>query len=54
MNVLIQIILLPQIETIEGSGPVHPISFLSFLKMFLRISMDLIFSCDRSDSHSDY
>ena len=47
-NVLIQIILLSRIERNEGSDPVHPIS------MFLRISMDAVFNCDRLDSHSDY
>ena len=53
-NVLIQIILLPRVERIEGSGPVHPISFLRFSKMFLRISMEAIFNCDKLDPHSDY
>ena len=53
-NLLRQIILLPRIERIEGSSPVHPISFLRFSKIFLRISMDVIFNCERLDSHSDY
>ena len=39
---------------IEGSGPVYPISFLRFLKMFLTISMDAIYNCNRLDFDSDY
>ena len=53
-NVLTQIIMLPRKGSIEGSDPVHSISFLRFSKMFLRISMDAIINCDRLDSHSDY
>ena len=47
----VQIILLPQIE---GLGPVHPISFLRFSKMFLRISMDATYNCNRLDLQSGY
>ena len=39
---------------IEGSGPIYPISFLRFSKMFLRISMDAIYNCNRLDFDSDY
>ena len=53
-NVFTQAILLPRIERIEGSCPVHLLSFLIFSKMFLRISMDAVLNCDRLDSHSDY
>ena len=42
-----------RIERIEGSGPIYRISFLKFSKMFLRISMDAIYNCNRLDLHSD-
>ena len=32
----------------------YPNSFLGFSKMFLRISMDVIYNCNRLDFHSDY
>ena len=53
-SVLVRIILMRRIERIEGSGPIYPISFLRFSKMFLRISMDAIYNCKRLDLHSDY
>ena len=39
---------------IESSGPIYPISFFRFSKMFLRISMDAIYNCNRLDFDSDY
>ena len=46
--------MIPRIEMIEGSGPIYPISFLRFSAMFLRISMDVIYNCNRLDFDSDY
>ena len=48
----LRIILIPWIERNEGSGPIYPISFLSFSKMFFRISMDAIYNCNSLDLHS--
>ena len=53
-SVLVRIILLPRIEGIEGSGPIYPVSFLRFSKMFLKISIDVVYNCNRLDLHSDY
>ena len=53
-SVLVRIILIPRIERIEGSGQTYPISFLRFSKMFLRISMNAIYNCNRLDLNSDY
>ena len=51
MSVFVEIILLPRNE---GSGPVHPILFLRFSKMFLRISMEAIYNCNKLDLQSGY
>ena len=53
-SVIAQIILLPRIDRIEGSSPVHPTSLLRFSKMFLRISLNAIYNCSRLDLQSDY
>ena len=39
---------------IEGSDPIYPISFLSFSKTFLTISMDAIYNFNRLHFDSDY
>ena len=38
----------------EGSGHIYPLSFLRFLKTFLRIPMDAIYNCNKMDFDSDY
>ena len=53
-SVLVKIILIPLIEKIEGSGPIYPIPFLRFSKMFFRIPTDVTYNHNRLDLHSDY